>query len=241
MQNVRDYLCNVFGFKPDEVRVVSPVRRRGLRLGPAPAVPGLPGRAGGAELKRSVRVALTRQQMFSLGHRPTTGSAWRSGPARTARSQAVIHEAIAETSRYEDYSEEVVNWSGLLYRCDNVRLEHKVVQLDLPTPCDMRAPGAAWGVFALESAMDELAVELGIDPRRAAAEELRRGGPERRQAVLEQGAPRVLPPGAPSGSAGRKRDPRAAVDARGRDADRLGHGERRLGGDAAEGGGPAPC
>ena len=70
----------------------------------------------------------------------------------------------SETSRYEDYSENVVNWSGLLYRCNNVRLAQKVAQLDLCTPCDMRAPGAAWGVYALECAMDELAVELGVDP-----------------------------------------------------------------------------
>src|SRR5262249_10459221 len=58
----------------------------------------------------------------------------------------------------------VVNWSGLLYRCANVTLDHKVVALDLCTPCDMRAPGAATGIFAFECAMDELAARLGIDP-----------------------------------------------------------------------------
>src|SRR5205823_12056388 len=57
-----------------------------------------------------------------------------------------------------------VNWSGLLYRCDNVTLEHRVVALDLCTPCDMRAPGAAWGVYALECAMDELAARVAVDP-----------------------------------------------------------------------------
>ena len=116
------------------------------------------------ELKRSVRVALTRQQMFSLGHRPMTRQRVALGASADGTLQAVIHEATAETSRYEDYSEEVVNWSGLLYRCDNARFDHKVVPLDLPTPCDMRAPGAVWGLFALECAMDELAVGLGIDP-----------------------------------------------------------------------------
>src|SRR5262249_1852254 len=51
-----------------------------------------------------------------------------------------------------------------LYQCDNVRLGEKVVSLDLNTASDMRAPGAAWGVYAIESAMDELAVKLGMDP-----------------------------------------------------------------------------
>jgi xanthine dehydrogenase YagR molybdenum-binding subunit len=58
----------------------------------------------------------------------------------------------------------VVTWTGLLYRCENVKLEHKVVQLDLYTPGDMRAPGAVWGLYALECAMDELAFKGGIDP-----------------------------------------------------------------------------
>jgi xanthine dehydrogenase YagR molybdenum-binding subunit len=52
----------------------------------------------------------------------------------------------------------------MLYRCENLRLEHKLAQLDVNTPIDMRAPGATWGLYALECAMDELAYELGIDP-----------------------------------------------------------------------------
>ena len=135
----------------------------------------------------------------------------------TARSQAVIHEAIAETSRYEDYSEEVVNWSGLLYRCDNVtaraqgrpaRPAHAVRHAG--------ARGASGACTRSRCAMDELAVSARHRPGRAAAEELRRGGPERRQAVLEQGAPRVLPPGRPSGSAGRGATPSPRSMRRGR-------------------------
>ena len=52
----------------------------------------------------------------------------------------------------------------MLYQCDHVRLGHTVVPLDLHTPIDMRAPGAAWGMYALECAMDELAYKLNIDP-----------------------------------------------------------------------------
>jgi xanthine dehydrogenase YagR molybdenum-binding subunit len=75
-----------------------------------------------------------------------------------------VHEAIAETSRLEDSVEVVVNWSGQLYKCGNVRLDYKLVELDQYSPMDMRAPGAAHGVYALEVAMDELSYALGMDP-----------------------------------------------------------------------------
>ncbi len=164
VQNVRDYLCNAIGFKPDEIRVVTAYVGGAFGSGLRPQYQVFLAALAARMLKRSVRVVLTRQQMFSFGHRPTTRQRVALGASPDGTLQAVIQEATSETSRYEDYSEEVVNWSGLLYRCDNARFEHKVVQLDLPTPCDMRAPGAVWGVFAIESAMDELAVALGTDP-----------------------------------------------------------------------------
>ena len=59
--------------------------------------------------------------MFTFGHRPATRQRVALGADADGTLEAVIHEAVAETSRFEDYSENVVNWSGLLYRCDNVR------------------------------------------------------------------------------------------------------------------------
>ena len=57
-----------------------------------------------------------------------------------------------------------MNWSGMMYHCDNVKLSYRLAKLDTATPCDMRAPGAAIGVTALECALDELSYEVGIDP-----------------------------------------------------------------------------
>ena len=118
-----------------------------------------------------MRVSLTRQQMFSFTHRPATWQRVALGAAADGTLEAVIHEVIAETSRFEDYTENVVTWSGLLYQCDNVKLTHRVAQLDVYTPDFMRAPGAVWGVYALECAMDELAFKAGIDPIELQAEE----------------------------------------------------------------------
>ncbi len=64
------------------------------------------------------------------------------------------------TSRYEAFARKDTIWSAALYKCANTRYAHRLARLDVSTPCDMRAPGAASGVYALESAMDELAVAL---------------------------------------------------------------------------------
>jgi xanthine dehydrogenase YagR molybdenum-binding subunit len=115
-------------------------------------------------LKRSVRVQLTRQQMFSIGHRPETLQWVKLGAERDGTLRAILHDAVAETSQMEDYVEAVVNWSGLLYACDNIKLGYQLVSLDQYSPIDMRAPGAAHGMHALEVAMDELSYALDMDP-----------------------------------------------------------------------------
>ena len=115
-------------------------------------------------LERSVRLVLTRQQMYGLGHRPATIERLALGANADGTLDAITHEAIAETSQYEDFSRNDTSWSGLLYTCANAKYVHKLVRLDRPTSCDMRAPGAATGVYALECAMDELAVALELDP-----------------------------------------------------------------------------
>src|SRR5678816_4532559 len=68
------------------------------------------------------------------------------------------------TSQYEEFSRNDTSWSALLYKSATAKYEHQLARLDVPTPSDMRAPGATTGVYALECAMDELAVALGLDP-----------------------------------------------------------------------------
>ncbi|MCY0994825.1 xanthine dehydrogenase family protein molybdopterin-binding subunit [Nannocystis sp. ILAH1] len=164
VQNVQSYLTNIFGAGAGEIRVLAPFVGGAFGSGLRPQYQVVLAVLAARQLQRSVRVALTRQQMFTIGHRPTTWQRLSLAATRDGALAAAIHEAVAETSRFEDYSEAVVDWTGLMYRCDNVRFAHEVVALDLFTPMDMRAPGAMWGVYALECAMDELAVALGVDP-----------------------------------------------------------------------------
>jgi xanthine dehydrogenase YagR molybdenum-binding subunit len=164
VKNNQRYIANVFGLSKDDVRVVSSFVGGAFGSGLRPQYQLFLAVLAARELKRSVRVSLTRQQMFTFGHRPYAWQRLALGAAPDGALEAIIHEAITETSQFEDYNEVIVNWSGMLYQCDSVKLDYKIAALDLNTPIDMRAPGAAWGVYALECAMDELAYKLGVDP-----------------------------------------------------------------------------
>jgi len=164
-QNSHRYVCNVFGLAKDKVRVVSPFVGGAFGSGLRPQYQLFLAAMAAIALKRSVRVTLTRQQMIlGFGQRPQTIQTISLGADESGHLTAVKHDAVANTSRFEDYQENVVNWAGALYRCDNSEFSHRLVQLDLATPMDMRAPGAAAGVYALECAMDELSYAVGIDP-----------------------------------------------------------------------------
>lgn len=163
-QNSRWYVSHVFGLSKDKVTVRNPYVGGAFGSGLRPQYQLALAVMAALKLERSVRVVLTRQQMFSFGHRPETIQRVRLGARPDGTLTAIIHEALAETSRNEDYVEAVVNWSGQLYACEHIRLGYKLVALDRFSPIDMRAPGAAHGVHALEVAMDELSYELKMDP-----------------------------------------------------------------------------
>jgi xanthine dehydrogenase YagR molybdenum-binding subunit len=164
VQNVQRYLCGVFGMKPDEVRVMSPFVGGAFGVGLRPNFEVVLAVMAARALRRSVRVALTRPQMYALGYRPAMIQRIAIGASKRGSLDAITHDAITGTSQNEDYFRQETGWSGLLYTCANAKYAHKLAKLDLPTPCDMRAPSAATGVYALECAMDELAVALNLDP-----------------------------------------------------------------------------
>ncbi|RZJ24299.1 MAG: xanthine dehydrogenase family protein molybdopterin-binding subunit, partial [Haliea sp.] len=163
-QNSRWMVSHVFGLGKDKVTVKNPFVGGAFGSGLRPQYNLILAVMASLQLKRSVRVVLTRQQMFTFGHRPETWQRVKLAADADGTLKAVMHEAIAETSRLEDYVEVVVNWSGQLYKCDNVKLDYKLVALDQYSPMDMRAPGAAHGVHALEVAMDELSYALDMCP-----------------------------------------------------------------------------
>ena len=164
VQNVQRYVCGVFGMKADDVRVMSPFVGGAFGSGLRPQYEVVLAVLAAQALKRSARVVLTREQMYGLGYRPATIERVALGAKIDGTLDAITHEAIAMTSRYEDFSRNDTGWAALLYKSAHARYVHKLTRLDVPTPSDMRAPGATTGVYALECAMDELAVALKIDP-----------------------------------------------------------------------------
>ncbi|QNA89298.1 xanthine dehydrogenase family protein molybdopterin-binding subunit [Massilia sp. Dwa41.01b] len=163
-QNNRWYVSRAFGLPKEKVTVRNPYVGGAFGSGLRPQYQLTLAVMAALHLKCPVRVVLTRQQMFSFGHRPETWQKVQLAASEDGKLQAIVHEAIQETSRLEDYVEVVVNWSGQLYACDNIKLGYQLVAHDRHSPIDMRAPGAAHGMHALEVAMDELAYKLRMDP-----------------------------------------------------------------------------
>jgi xanthine dehydrogenase YagR molybdenum-binding subunit len=164
VQNVQQYLCKVFKLQPGAVRVMSPYMGGGFGAGLRPQYQAVLAVLGANALKRPVRVMLTRAQMYALGYRPASIERLALGASSSGTLDSMQHEAIAVTSQFEEFARNDTGWGNLLYKSPNAKFEHKLVKLDLPTSCDMRAPGAATGVYALECAMDELAIALKTDP-----------------------------------------------------------------------------
>jgi xanthine dehydrogenase YagR molybdenum-binding subunit len=163
-QNSQSYVTSVFGLKSKNVRVINHYVGGAFGSGLRPQQQLFFAVMASLELERSVRVVLTRSQMFYIGYRPDTYHAIALAADDNGRLTSIIHDAVAATSEYEDYQEAVVNWSGMMYHCDNVKLTYNLAKLNTATPCDMRAPGAAVGVNALECAIDELCHQVNIDP-----------------------------------------------------------------------------
>jgi xanthine dehydrogenase YagR molybdenum-binding subunit len=164
VQNVQRYVCSVLGMEADDVRVMSPFVGGAFGSGLCPQYNVVLAALAARALKRSVRLVLTRQQMYGLGYRPAMIQQIELGANAGGTLNVITHEAITVTSQYEDFHRQETGWSGLLYKCANAKYSHKLARLDLATPCDMRAPSAAPGAYALECAMDELAVALKLDP-----------------------------------------------------------------------------
>jgi xanthine dehydrogenase YagR molybdenum-binding subunit len=163
-KSVQIYLKTAFLFFTRRVRVLSPYVGGAFGLGLRPQQSAFLAVLAAKALKRSVRVVIPRDQMYTLGYRAHAIQNVALGADQQGRLLAVKHEAIAATSRNEDAQEPMLQFSGLLYRCENVKLTYKLAKLDTVSPCDMRGPGATTGMFALESAMDELAYAAGQDP-----------------------------------------------------------------------------
>ncbi|MEV4620414.1 xanthine dehydrogenase family protein molybdopterin-binding subunit [Asanoa sp. NPDC049573] len=162
---VRASLAAMFEVPERDVRVLIPFLGggfgAGLRLWSHTVLTTLAARV----LDRPVKLVLTRPQMFSsTGHRATNRQRIRLGATGDGRLLAIDHDCLAANGVEDRLSSYIVASTPVQYACDNVATHDRIAHLNIPYTGFMRAPGGAELNFALESALDELADQIGVDP-----------------------------------------------------------------------------
>ena len=153
------------GVPSDHVRVISPFVGGAFGSAGSTWPHQLLAAFAARQMRRPVKLMLTRKQYYSgVGYRPGSRQRMAIGADRSGRISTIVHEAHTETSRYNAYEDNVMTGARFQYTAPNMASTYHVVPLDINPGCPMRGPGATTGTFALESAMDDLAHRLGMDP-----------------------------------------------------------------------------
>ena len=163
-QSSQEFIASAFGLGAKNVRVVNAFIGGGFGGALRPQWQIQVATMAAIHLERSVRVVMTRSQMFSHAHRPECTYSIKLGAEADGRLSAILGDAITSTSRFEQNMEDIVTWGMINYACPNVQGSYAIAPRDTYTSADMRAPGAATGMTMFEIAMDELAYKVGIDP-----------------------------------------------------------------------------
>ncbi|WP_343706752.1 xanthine dehydrogenase family protein molybdopterin-binding subunit [Flavobacterium sp.] len=165
VEGTRRSVAGVFGVPVEDVEVHAEYLGGAFGMGLHTWPYEIAALIGAKKLNRPVKLVLHREQMFTnVGFRPHTIQKMGLGATKEGKLTGLTHEAVAMTSSYEDFMEGTVNMSRFIYDCPNVSTRYRIVPLDTCTPIWMRGPGEATGSFALESAMDEMAYKLNLDP-----------------------------------------------------------------------------
>ncbi len=163
--NHRIVMAEVLGIPRENVRVISRFIGSGFggKLFPWPQ--STMAAAAARKLNRPVKLSVDRRMMFSnVGHRPHTEQHIRLGATTDGKLTAIRHDFLSQTSLNDDFVEHCGEQTPFLYSCPNLEVTTGMVRRNVGAPAPMRGPGAVPGLFALESAMDELAVKLKMDP-----------------------------------------------------------------------------
>ncbi|HEX4704293.1 MAG TPA: xanthine dehydrogenase family protein molybdopterin-binding subunit [Pseudonocardiaceae bacterium] len=161
----RTHLAVSFGIPRANVRVLAPFVGGAFggkgSIWPGTILAALAARATG----RPVRLALTREGVYrTVGGRTPSIQRVALGATRDGKLTALVHTSISRTGRVGGLPEQITEQTRHMYAAENILLGQYLVQLDLLSNAFMRAPGEAIGTFALESAIDQLAHELDMDP-----------------------------------------------------------------------------
>ncbi|RRQ45739.1 xanthine dehydrogenase family protein molybdopterin-binding subunit [Chryseobacterium sp. SC28] len=165
VNNVQQVFANLFELPPENIEVFSEFVGGGFGSGLRVWPHVLAAVMAAKQVNRPVKLMLTRTQMFaSTGYRPASWQRIKLGADASGSILGILHQAKNETSKYEKFEEGITRVTRLIYKFPNLKTEFASVPLNLSTPTWMRGPGECTGIFALESAIDELSYKLNIDP-----------------------------------------------------------------------------
>lgn len=154
-----------FGIPYENVRLVSPFIGGGFGSKGGALAYGAVAACAAKKLGRPVKLAVTRPQNFtSYGGRAATRQTIALGATEDGILQAIVHRGANETSTYADYPEQTGAATPILYKVENFSSQHNIVPVNTVTPGALRGPGKNPSAFGIESAIEELAYELGMDP-----------------------------------------------------------------------------
>jgi xanthine dehydrogenase YagR molybdenum-binding subunit len=158
-------VAKTLGIRPEQVRVICPFVGGGFGCKGSAWSHTVLAAMAAKQTGRPVRLVLERPQMFGMvGNRPYTDQHLQISAQADGTINGMRHDVISPTSTFEDWNETSAMVTRMLYAVPNQATTHKLVKLNVGTPTFMRAPGETSGSFALESAMDEMAYTLNMDP-----------------------------------------------------------------------------
>ena len=165
VSGTRSAVAKFFGMRDDDVRVICPFVGGGFGCKGSAWSHVVLAAMASKQTGRPVKLVLDRPQMFGMvGNRPFTEQRIQVSARPDGTMTGMRHDVIATTSTFEDWTESSAIVTRMMYAVPNQSTSHRLVKLDVGTPTFMRAPGETSGSFALESAMDEMAYRLGMDP-----------------------------------------------------------------------------
>jgi xanthine dehydrogenase YagR molybdenum-binding subunit len=163
--NHRNVASEMLGVPKEDVEVISRFIGSGFGSKLFPWPHSWMAALASKKLNRPVKVSVPRSGMFtSVGHRPLTRQQIQLGATMDGKLIAFHHEIFQPTSMVDEYVENCIEATGMLYSCPNLLAEQHIIQKNIGTPTPMRGPGRTPSLFGIESAMDELAEKLNLDP-----------------------------------------------------------------------------
>jgi xanthine dehydrogenase YagR molybdenum-binding subunit len=157
--------AELLGLPAEQVRIISPYIGGGFGCKAFPWPHAILCAAAARDIGKPLKVVLSRPQMTAnSGHRSATEQVLRLGASKAGLLTAIAHEVKSQTSMVDSFVESCTGVTPVMYTAPNLQLKQELGAIHAGTPTFMRAPGEMPGMWALESAMDELAWALNIDP-----------------------------------------------------------------------------